>query len=317
MMGFSQDEVHATFWAHLKELRNTLMGALAIIIIGMAITYCFYQQVFTLLTQPFEQLQQGSLENPQLRRYALKRERVHNFGKEVIYYAVPKNATLVEPYLMSTEGRVPIAPGEYIDADIAQSEKLAIFSPLEGMSSLFKVSFWMGLVFTSPFWIFVLMRFCLPAIHRRWQGMLFGFTALSFVFIAGGVLFAFYLTIPLANRYLFAFNTELGSNLWSLAQYLNYTIVLCLANGLAFELCALLCLLVHLGIIGPDAMRAKRRHAIVACFVLGALLTPPDVLTQIMLAIPLCILYELIILYAAFRGSLSRLKLGLKKSAHI
>ena len=88
-----------------------------------------------------------------------------------------------------------------------------------------------------------------------------------------------------------------------LTHYLDYTIFLLLANGLAFELCVLGLFAVHLGLVTAEGLLAKRRVAIVGAFILGALLTPPDVLTQIMLAIPLIVLYEGIILYARLKRS--------------
>ena len=75
-----------------------------------------------------------------------------------------------------------------------------------------------------------------------------------------------------------------------------------MANGVAFEIGAILFLLVHYRLISAEAMREKRRYVILAAFILGALLTPPDVLTQLLMAVPLIILYEIAILYASLRS---------------
>jgi sec-independent protein translocase protein TatC len=125
---------------------------------------------------------------------------------------------------------------------------------------------------------------------------------LCIAFLLFGLLFAYYVTIPLANQFLYAFNLSIGENLWSASLYLDYTVVLLLANALAFELCAVLLLCVHYGVISSRWLQAKRRYIYVAIFVVAAVLTPPDVLTQLLLAIPLVIFYEMIVVYARWKA---------------
>ena len=131
--------------------------------------------------------------------------------------------------------------------------------------------------------------------------LLFPFLSLSLLFLFAGFLFAFFLTIPIANHYLMSFNEEIGVNLWAFANYLDYTIILLLAHGLAFEICVVLLFLVHFGFLTAEKMRAKRSFFAVGAFILSAVLTPPDVLTQLMLAFPLIFLYEVAIFYAFLR----------------
>lgn len=180
-------------------------------------------------------------------------------------------------------------------------KELVLFSPIDGMSIAFKLSFWTGLVISSPFWVYFFLRFAAPAFHvEEWRKILI-FIALSVIFLAFGTAFAYRVTIPLANRYFETFNDAIGTNLWSLSQYLDYTLFLVLANGLAFELSLTLFFLVHFGIVSAKALKDKRRYMILFAFILGAILTPPDVTSQLMLALPLAGLYELAILYAILR----------------
>ena len=182
-----------------------------------------------------------------------------------------------------------------------QTQTLVLLSPVEGMRCLLKTSLWIGLVGTSPLWLYFVISFIAPALNQYHRGFIAPFFFVSLVFFALGCSFAFLVTIPLANAYLGLLNREFGENLWTLSNYLDYTIMLLFANGLACEMTVILFFLVHFGIIPWMKMAEKRRFVIVAIFILSAILTPPDVPTQFMLAIPLIGLYELAIFYARFR----------------
>lgn len=178
---------------------------------------------------------------------------------------------------------------------------LLILGPLEGMAITLKMCFWTSLVATSPIWLFFLLSFISPALRSSEKGLLLPFVIASFLFLSFGAIFGFFITIPMSNQYLLAFNSSIGNNMWTLSNYFDYTLMLIFASALAFELAVVLFFLVHFGIFSHQAMIEKRRLAIVVAFVLGAVLTPPDILTQLMLALPLIALYEAAIWYAYIR----------------
>lgn len=184
---------------------------------------------------------------------------------------------------------------------ISPSFQLIMTSPGEGLTCTFRLCFWVSLACTSPFCLYRLLYFFLPAFEDGVKNLLLPFLIFSELFLMLGGLFAFYFTIPIANQYLFNFNQTLGMNLWSISHYLDYTLVLLLGNALAFELGVIGFFLVHLGLIDAAQLQAKRKLAIVCSFVIGALLTPPDVLTQIFMALPLIALYESVIFYGKLR----------------
>lgn len=173
-----------------------------------------------------------------------------------------------------------------------------LLSPFEGFQTALKVAFWVGLTATSPLWLYVVLRFLYPALQTSERRLIAPFLLLSALFISLGVVFAFTVTIPLANSYLAHFNGNIGINLWSLGFYIDYTLMLLLANGLTFELSIVMLFLIHLKWLSIDWLRSKRRLVIVLIFVLSAIITPPDILTQLLLAIPLMLLYEATIIYA-------------------
>jgi sec-independent protein translocase protein TatC len=299
----SDESALAPFWDHVAELQRTVLLALGTIVLGVVLCFCFYQQIFQFFTRPLEHsLQQGPLAVQEL-----KRTRITNSASSEILYVLKQGQS---PPSYLSEGVQPrgnrvynLSPGSFLDLEEPIKSGLVIFSPIEGMLIALKVCFWCGVVFTSPLWAFLLLRFILPALRPQEHALIAPFLGLSILFIGLGLLLAYFVTIPIANAYLLAFNASVGVNLWSLSSYLDYTLFLLLANVVAFELAVILFFLVHLKIISAQMMSAKRRHMIVAAFVLGALLTPPDVLTQLMLAIPLIGLYELILVYARLRSA--------------
>lgn len=296
-------DTYAPVWDHFAELRNAIIKCIIVIICGVFLSLCFYQEVIQLLTLP---LQHSVKATTGIQQQELRRERISNPGTEESIYTLPANQ--VHYFAGSTRSlprSILLPPGGYVDVDrVIPQSQLVLLSPLEGMLISFKVSLWVGLLGTSPFWIFALLKFISPGLRKRERDLLYPFLGLSALFIGSGLLLAYFVTIPLANQYLQAFNIEVGTNLWSLSSYINFSLFLLFANALALEMGLILFFLVHCGAFSADWMSRQRRYMIVLAFILGAILTPPDVLTQFLLAIPLIALYELAIVYARFREQL-------------
>lgn len=290
------DSCEATFWEHVIELRRTFIAAFAIILIGIATSLFFYQELLNFFILPL------SKQTEELAVHPLALKRIENTTGNDIIYRLSHDTSIISsefPLLGKRERHISIPPGKSITlAHKRKNSNLVLLGPLEGITTTLKVCFWTGIVITSPFWLYLVLSFIAPAFNASRRHLAIGFLAISLVFLFSGFLFAYCITLPLANQYLLAFSSSLGENLWSLQRYIDYTLLLLLANGLAFELSLVLFFLVHIGILTEEMMRSKRRHAIVAAFILAAVLTPPDVLTQILLAIPMLVFYELAILYA-------------------
>ncbi len=182
-------------------------------------------------------------------------------------------------------------------------ENLVFLNPIEGFTSALKVSFWAALIATSPIWLYMIVQFLLPALHSNEKKLIFPFLFLSSLFVTGGVLFAYFVSLPLVIDFFVRFNAPLGLNLWSFSKTLQFVLSLLLAHGLAFELFVALLILVHFGLLSASLLAKGRRYVILAIFILAAILTPPDVLSQLLLALPLMLLYESTILYAKFSKS--------------
>ncbi len=185
-------------------------------------------------------------------------------------------------------------------------EDLLILSPLEGLVAILKMSFWTGFLFSSPFWVFFLMQFFYPALKKKERKILASFFLLSFLCIGSGILFAHKISLPLMGNFLLSYNKLYGINAWSLGSCLSFCLWIILGHGIAFEFLAFLFLGIHFGFFSARKLTHYRRYAIVGILILSALVTPPDLLSQLLLAIPLLIFYEISIIYSRFRQKTSK-----------
>ncbi|MBN2675760.1 MAG: twin-arginine translocase subunit TatC [Alphaproteobacteria bacterium] len=189
--------------------------------------------------------------------------------------------------------------------------QISSFSPesllLTNLTSGFSLSIRFGFIFafvcSFPFWLFQIWRFVLPALKKkeRLPFMLFLSVAPFLFFIGAG--FAYFVITPLAWDYLLSFydlfaQGNLPAKLTPRVEdYINLMLSFLMTFGLAFELPAILILLMKLKILSPQVLIRSRRYVIIAIFTAAAILTPPDVLSQILLAVPLILLYEMAIFF--------------------
>lgn len=161
-----------------------------------------------------------------------------------------------------------------------------------------KLAFFASLFFTLPLILIQLWRFIAPGLYRqeqRWVTILFALTPI--LFVAGAAL-AYYVVFPLAWSFFLSFETGVGQTAIPVelearvSEYLGLVIRLILAFGLSFELPVVLLLLARAGMVDARTLAANRRYAVVAVFALAALITPPDLISQIALGTPVLLLYE-------------------------
>lgn len=293
------EEYWAGFWDHVDDLRQTIIRSLIIVGVGFILLLGFYQPFLDFLTTySLERSENGWV------KQEVRRERVVNQTHQPLFFELPSAAWLISDIpALKQKGRTVYAlqPGQSLLYEQALTAPLLIMGPIEGLVLVFKVCFWLSLALTSPFWGWTWLQFILPGLRAQEQAILFPFLFCSIGCLGGGVAFAYYVTLPLANQYLTVFNQTIGQNAWTLTYYVDYVLLLCLGHAIAAELGLLLLILVHFRVLSPTWLIQKRRYMIVLAFILGALLTPPDVLTQLMLAVPLVGLYEIAIWYAKWR----------------
>ncbi len=160
-----------------------------------------------------------------------------------------------------------------------------------------KVAFFGALMISFPVVATQLWQFVAPGLYRREKQALFPFlVATPFLFVAGA-LFAYFVAIPTALAFLLGFQGDMGgvqqTALPSVGSYLDFIMQFLFAFGIAFLLPVLLMLLERAGIVTRAQLKSFRRYFIVAAFVIAAVFTPPDVISQLLLAVPLVALYEI------------------------
>jgi sec-independent protein translocase protein TatC len=153
-----------------------------------------------------------------------------------------------------------------------------------------------GITIASPPCFYFLAQFLLPGLTQKERKYLPSIFVLGSALFLTGILFCYWIALPQSLRFLWRYNEVMGIlPLWTIESYISFSILFMLAFGLAFETPLLILSLVKIGILSPSFLREKRRHAIVIIVILAAVLTPPDAFSQILLAIPMILLYEICI----------------------
>lgn len=172
------------------------------------------------------------------------------------------------------------------------------------MSSQFllhlQVSFIIGLILASPYVLWEVWRFIKPALYDKERKYATGFVIYSSLLFLTGILFGYYLIVPFSITFLGNYAvSEQVKNTINLESYIDTLSMLVLSSGLIFEMPMVVYLLSKIGLLTPNFMRTYRRHAVVIIMVVGAIITPPDVMSQILISLPLYLLYELSIFISA------------------
>lgn len=172
-----------------------------------------------------------------------------------------------------------------------------------GFSQIMSIAMWGGTAFSFPFVMYFVMRFVFPALTRREKAAILFFLLAGTVLFGFGVVFAYGQLAPNVVRFFDVVNHWLGLTVTQvqIENYVPLILKLVLAFGLVFQVPLLLFVLGWLGVISSEQLRSWRRFAIVLAFFLGMVLTPPDPMSQILMAVPLIVLYELSIWGVRFK----------------
>jgi sec-independent protein translocase protein TatC len=173
--------------------------------------------------------------------------------------------------------------------------------------TLTKVAFLSALLFSLPWVLYQAWAFVAPGLYDHEKRFAVPLIFSSVFFLVVGISFAYYFVLPAAYKFFISFAAQTGAEtLQDLQKYWDFTLSIFFGFGLTFEVPVVEMLLVKMGIVTTQQLRDARRYVIVGAFVVAAVLTPPDVLSQFMLAIPLILLYELGIIMAGFIKTRSR-----------
>jgi sec-independent protein translocase protein TatC len=203
---------------------------------------------------------------------------------------------------------VAVAIAAFIKADLVIAFLTAPIDKLEDpvalqalkVSDMFMVqliaSLIVGLILASPIVIYQIWRFVEPALGRSSRRITISIVMFGSFFLLAGVSFGYMILLPFSLRFFTQLGRDMVAANYSIHGYLGYVAWMLMAAGLVFQLPVISFILTKIGLLTPTFLRRYRRYALVGILVFAAVLTPPDPLSQVFMAVPLLLLYELSIL---------------------
>jgi len=179
---------------------------------------------------------------------------------------------------------------------------MIFIAPAEPFFVYLKAAFIAGILISAPVWLYQFWLFVSPGLYDKEKRLILPIVFLSSFFFIGGALFGYFVVFPFAFDFFMEYATPSLLPQISMKVYLDFASKLLLAFGFVFELPLVLTFLAFLGIIDVKFLTKNRKYAVLACFIIGAILTPPDVITQVLMAIPMMVLYEFGIIGAKIFG---------------
>ena len=294
-----------SFLGHLQDLRGALIRSAIAIAIAFFICVFTGPQLVNLLEQPLR--------------------RMHMFEKATPTVALQIGSTTVGPFPVTRDqfpalppgdaphavykvGTVQIGPDQVMtlkldpgaSANGGLEVRLHNLSPNEAFFVAFHVAIYGALVISSPFWIYFLGSFILPAFKRRERNLVVSWLGWSAFLALAGLLSTYFYLLPVALRASVKYSEMLGFNAadWRADEYISFVCKFLLGMAIGFQFPLVVLFFVKIGLLTYRQLAYFRRHVVVISLILGALLTTPDVITQIAMAVPLYLLYEVCICIA-------------------
>jgi sec-independent protein translocase protein TatC len=259
------------FLDHLEELRWRILRSLLAILVGAILCFAFSDSVMQLLTRPYEQAVL-SLENQRS----------------------PGVAAAIQSLVNSWLGQAREETSPVADiVEIPPSRRLQALRPMTYFFISLQIAFMGGIVFALPYILLQIWKFVAPGLLQTEKRLAIPIISLSVLCFAIGALIAYLLVLPMGLRFFLALEPPDMTSQWAADEYIGFVLRLIFGFGIVFEMPVLALFLAKVGVLTADIMRRIRRYAIVAIFIVAAIVTPPDPVSQIMMALPLLLLYEL------------------------
>jgi len=225
-------------------------------------------------------------------KYAPIAEHLRELRKVIIWIAVALVLGTIICYSFFIEQAMALVTMPITDLGL----DLKFISVAEGFMAHIKIALLGGVIIASPVICWQLMSFILPALYKHERRMFYMLLFFSVVLFVTGIVFAYYFVLRLAlNALLFTFSGDLIPEITA-DYYISFVLKFLIPFGLVFEIPLFVYFLTKIGIIKPEFLRKNRKYVILVMLVMAAMLTPPDIISQLMLAAPMYLLYEISIL---------------------
>jgi sec-independent protein translocase protein TatC len=291
-----------SFWEHVQDLRVALIRSA--IAIGLALMVCllFDAKIVAILEVPIRRMRMFERPQPSV---------TFEIGSSKLGpFAVSRDQFPALP-----EGQAPHVTFRLSSARIGQEDVLVLkpdpaageayplevrlhnLSPAEAFFVAFHVAIYAAIVVSSPFWLFFLGSFIVPALKRRERSALFPWLGWGIALAVTGVLSTYFVLLPVALRASIKYSELLGFDAfdWRADEYVSFVCKFLVGMGIGFQFPLVVLFLVKIGVLTHRQLAHFRRHVIVLSLILGAVLTTPEVITQVAMAVPLYVLYEVCI----------------------
>lgn len=170
-------------------------------------------------------------------------------------------------------------------------ESLYFHAPVDAFMMRLKLSFILGFLITFPYILFRAWAFVSPGLFSREKRIVVPLVFSSAILFYIGVVFAYWILIPIVLNFLIKFGTDMLAPLISVDKYFGFVARLCFAFGIVFQLPLVILFLTSMGVISPSELLRKWRWAVLVIFIAAAILTPPDPTSQLLMALPLVVLF--------------------------
>ncbi len=243
-----------TFWQHLEELRWNLIRSIIVVLLFSIIAFLNRKIIFD----------------------------------QIIL--APKDSEFITYHLLCKLGEILSLKSLCINASSLKIINISLSGQF--MTHVY-VSIVIGLILAAPYIIWEIWRFIKPALKENEKKYSKSFVLITSSLFLTGILFSYFLIVPFTIRFLGTYHvSSFVQNTISLKSYINTVVSLTFAVGLVFELPVLVYFLTEVGMLTPSFMRKNRKYMFILILILAAIITPPDAFSQIMLSIPLVLLYE-------------------------
>jgi sec-independent protein translocase protein TatC len=266
------EHTRMTLGEHFAELRSRLLKGLVAVVVAFVVAWAFHGPISDVVMRPFHE--------------AIPRINDHNADR---YAAKVEEGSDPLEYFTTTDPKTWELLPEYRAID-----RPTALSFTEGYAFLLRISLYAALLLGGPVLLWQLWQFIAAGLYPKERRAAMRYFPYSVVLFLLGVLFGYFLLIPYAMYFLgIAFDTEKLAPQYRLADYFSLLTSLTLALAIVFQLPVLMTFGARLGLVTPQQMSRYRGYFIIGAFVLAAILTPPDPVTQCMMAVPILLLYEI------------------------
>ena len=312
-----------TFLEHLEDLRWVLIKSLATLAVAFVLCLVAGHKVVAVLTWPLEHAKVRYRPETQVVTFLLGTNRLGVYQ----FPAAERDALGLGTNQFVTFHLKPVTVGTNLilglQADTSDDEARRLHVPIVSLSPAgafivaVQVAAYASIVITSPFVLYFIASFVFPALRMKEKRYVLRGLFWGLGLFLGGVAFCYFLLMPIALSASVSYTEWLGFGVpqWRAEDYISFTSKFMLGMGLGFEMPVIILVLVKIGILNYRMLSAGRRYVIVISFVMGAVLTTPEVITQVLMAVPLLVLYEITIWIAWYWERQERLRAAAEEAS--